>query len=78
MVAHFLTGDTYELKTLLLALPEMKNHSGKEQARVLAEVLNDYGIDAKKLGWFVLDNASNNDTTLSELSKSILFDSLKK
>lgn len=60
VVAHFLTGDTHELKTLLLALPEIKNHSGEEQARVLVGVLNDYGIDADKLGWFVLDNASNN------------------
>ncbi len=50
MVAHFPTGDTHELKTLLLALPEIKNHSGEDQARVLAEVLNDYGIDAEKLG----------------------------
>ncbi len=50
VVSHFLTGDTHELKTLLLALPEIKNHSGEEQALVLAEVLNDYGIDAEKLG----------------------------
>ncbi len=78
VVAHFLTVDTYELKTLLLALPEIKVHSREEQDRVLAEVLNDYGIDAEKLGWFVLDNASNNDTALSELLKSILFDLLKK
>ncbi len=78
VVAHFLTGDTHELKTLLLALPEIKNYSREEQACVLAEVLKDYEIDAEKLGWFVLDNASNNDTALSELSKSILFDPLKK
>ncbi len=50
MVAHFLTGNTHELKTLVLALPEIKNHSEEEQACVLAEVLNDYGIDAEKLG----------------------------
>lgn len=74
MVAHFLTGDTHELKTLLLALPEIRNHSGEEQASVLTGVLNDYGIDADKLGWFVLDNTSNYDTALFELSKSNSFD----
>ncbi len=46
VVAHFLTGNTHELKTLLLALQEIKNHSGEEKALVLAEVLNNYGIDA--------------------------------
>ncbi len=65
MVTHFLNGDTHELKTPLLALPEIKSHSGEDQVRVLAELLNDYGIDAEKLGWFVLENASNNDTALS-------------
>ncbi len=44
----------------------------------MAEVLNDYGIDAEKLRWFVLDNASNKDTALSGLSKIISFDPLKK
>lgn len=78
MVAHFLTIDIYEFKTFLLALPKIKNQSGEEQARVLAGVLNDYKIDVDKLGWFVLDSASNNDTTLFELFKSILLDLQKK
>ena len=33
LVAHFHTGDIHELKTLLLALPEIKNHSEGEQTR---------------------------------------------
>lgn len=40
VVALFLSGDMHELKTLLLALPEVKNHSIKEQACVLVGVLN--------------------------------------
>lgn len=54
------------------------NHSGAEQARVLPMVLKDYGIDQDNLGWFVLDNATNNDTVFEELSKSIPFDPRKK
>lgn len=75
VVAHFLSGDMHELKTLLLALPEVKNHSVKEQACVLVGVLNNSVIDVDKLGWFVL---SNNDTALFELSKSIPFDPQKE
>lgn len=48
-------------------------------SRVLLIMLKAYGIDHDKLGWFVLDNATNNDMTLvDERSKSIPFDPLKK
>ena len=77
VVVHFLTKKLLELKTLLLGLPVISNHSGTEQARVLRILFKDYGIDHDKLGWFVLDNATNNDTTLEKLSKSIPFDPRK-
>lgn len=78
VVGHFLIRDIYELKTFLFALSKIKNHSEEKQARVLTGVLNDYGIDANKLGWFILDNTSNNDITLFELYKNILFNPQKK
>ncbi len=78
VVAHFLTEELLELKTLLLGLLVISNHSGAEQTRVLLILSKDYGIDHDKLGWFVLDNATNNDTALEELSKSIPFDPRKK
>lgn len=37
-------------------------------------LLQRFGITADNLGYFVLDNASNNDTTLTELSKKMGFD----
>ena len=74
VVVYFLTGDIDELKTFLLVLPEIKSHSGKEPAYVLAGILNDNEINIEKLVLFVLDNASNNDIILSVLSKNILFD----
>lgn len=77
VVAHFLD-EKHELKTLLSGLPEINSHSGIEQARVLLQVLQDYGIDGNNLGWFVLDNASNNDTALADLAKSLSFDPSKK
>ena len=33
-----------------------------------------FNITSNNLGFFVLDNATNNDTTLVELSKSLNFD----
>lgn len=41
-------------------------------------VLQDYGINENNLEWFVLDNVLNNNMTLAELAKSLLFDLLKK
>ena len=78
VVVHLLTGEVFELKTLLLGLQVISNYSGVEQARVLLVLLKDYGIDQEKLGWFVSDNATNNDTALEKLSKSIPFDPRKK
>jgi hypothetical protein len=46
---------------------------GIVQATVLLPVLQHFGITDDKLGYFVLNNTSNNDTTLDELAKSIKF-----
>jgi hypothetical protein len=40
---------------------------------VLLPVLHYFGIDSANLGYFLLDNASNNNTTLIELARSIDF-----
>ena len=37
-----------------------------------------FSIKNNNLGYFVLNNATNNNTTLIELTKSIDFDSLKR
>lgn len=78
VVAHFLDGQNHQLKTILLGLPQLNSHHGSEQARVLLDVLQNYAIDTDKLGWFVLDNALNNDTALAEMSKTISFDPIKR
>lgn len=73
VVTYFLTKKLLELKTLFFGLLVISNHSSIEQARVLLILLKDYKIDHNKLGWFVFDNATNNDTILEKLSKLILF-----
>jgi hypothetical protein len=49
-----------------------------DQCTVLYPLLQRFGITSDKLGYFVLDNASNNNTTLEELGKIIGFDPIEK
>jgi hypothetical protein len=43
------------------------------QCQVILPLLQRFGITSKNLGYFVLDNATNNDTTLVELAKVLDF-----
>ena len=61
VVVHFLMEEFLELKILLFGFPVISNNSGTEQARVLLILLKDYRIDYNKHGWFILDNATNNN-----------------
>jgi hypothetical protein len=40
---------------------------GSNQAEHIMKVINDYGI-ASKVGYFMMDNAGNNDTMMEALS----------
>jgi hypothetical protein len=42
-------------------------HTGANIADCIMEVINEYGI-ASKVGYFVMDNADNNDTMIQALS----------
>jgi hypothetical protein len=48
------------------------NHKGENLALVLMDVIRDWGI-ACKLGYMVMDNASNNDTMMHALSIGTYF-----
>jgi hypothetical protein len=66
VVAHF-TDKDYRVQTRLLALRCLYGeHSGENQAELLADVLKDYEL-TDKIGYFVTDNASNNNTTINIL-----------
>jgi len=45
-----------------------------DQAAVILPLLTRFGITSLNLGYFVLDNASNNNTTLIKLAKTLGFD----
>jgi hypothetical protein len=57
-----------ELRHPVLALKQLKEeHSGENLAQLVIEVVQDYEIPLK-LGYFMMDNARNNDTLMVELS----------
>lgn len=69
--AQFLDSTTFEPKKILLNLPHMEgNHTGVNIAAQVTEVLREFGLvtNPRQLGYFTVDNASNNDTALAELS----------
>jgi hypothetical protein len=66
IVAHFINKD-YAFKATLLALPKvLGSHSGENMATFLLPVIKEFAIK-DKLGYFVMDNASNNDTLMWHL-----------
>jgi hypothetical protein len=67
LVAHFIAQNR-ELRHPVLALKQLKEeHSSKNLAQLVMEVVQDYKIPLK-LGYFMMDNARNNDTLMVELS----------
>lgn len=66
VAAHFLD-EQYSLRTALLDLPPLKSpHSGGNIAKVPSAVIEYYGR-AAAIGFFMMDNASSNDTCIRQL-----------
>lgn len=64
VVGHF-TSESLERRAVTLALVEIEGeHSGRNQAIPVLNVLKDFGITGR-LGYFVMDNASANDTLVA-------------
>jgi hypothetical protein len=67
MIAHY-TSESGQLEHSVLALRELNSkHSGHNIAGCVMQVINDYGV-ASKVGYFIIDNANNNDTMMEALS----------
>lgn len=70
VVAHFIDHKG-KSRTFLIGLRELvAEHSGENQAELIINVINDYNI-AWKLGYFVMDNATNNDTAVRAVIKAV-------
>ncbi|KAG6990846.1 hypothetical protein FOFC_02844 [Fusarium oxysporum] len=73
----------YRLRKALLGLLECpKDHSGKSQAGLIADVLKRFGI--RRVGYHTGDNATSNNTCLEALSeklfneREIIFDPVRR
>jgi hypothetical protein len=55
---------------LPIDLPQLQgSHSGERIAETVKRTLETYGIFPSKLGYFVLDNATNNDTAVAAIAR---------
>ena len=62
------------LQDLPIALPQLTGaHSGQKMADVVLKTLDLFSINAQTVGYFVLDNASNNDVAVAAISQKLGF-----
>src|SRR4051794_26107464 len=72
IIVHFIDAD-YKLQTFLLSLPHISGcHTGVNQSELLKEIIQEFQIQ-DKIGFFVTDNAENNDTYISDLAVEFSF-----
>ncbi|KAG9379915.1 hypothetical protein A1F94_008810 [Pyrenophora tritici-repentis] len=65
IVAHYVDSSG-ELRDLPIALPQLTGaHTGEAMAEVVMAIFKQFEITVGKLGYFVLDNAHNNNTTIN-------------
>jgi hypothetical protein len=68
VVAHYVDSKA-ELRDVPIALPQLAGaHSGEMMAEVVIETLQDFGINAQSISYFILNNASNNDCNVEVLA----------
>jgi hypothetical protein len=73
IVAHYVDSQG-NLKDLPIALPQLTGaHSGERIAEVVCKTLQEFGINQLKVGYFVLDNASNNDSAVLAIAQNMGF-----
>ncbi|CEL61243.1 Putative AC transposase OS=Zea mays PE=2 SV=2 [Rhizoctonia solani AG-1 IB] len=66
ITAHFHNGHRRQVNRLIAFRVIEGSHTGGHLAETFFEVMEEFGI-VHKLGWITMDNASNNDTMMTEL-----------
>lgn len=78
VVAHFIDED-FKPQALLLAIPKVEGkHTGANISSQVIKVIEDFGIEAHQVGYFIIDNASNNDTAICELAEHFGFGAVER
>jgi hypothetical protein len=69
IIAHYADA-TGVIRDLPIDLPQLQgSHLGERIAEIVERTLETYGIFPSKLGYFVLDNATNNDTAVAAIAR---------
>ena len=78
IVAHYVDSSG-KLKDLPIALPQLAGaHTGEAMAEIVIAIFKEFNIDVGSLGYFVLDNAYNNNTTINTIASKIGFNATEK
>jgi hypothetical protein len=73
IVVHYVDSCS-NLQDLPIALPQLTGaHSGERIAEVILKTLDLFSIDARTMGYFVIDNASNNDSAVLAMARKMGF-----
>ena len=75
--AHYL--DAFgKKKKVLLSIPSISDsHTGENTAKGIVDIITEFSLE-NRIGYFVLDNAANNDRALEALGSSFGFDPRKR
>lgn len=71
VIAHFLGEDNTQDHVVLDLVEVEGSNEGENLAPYMMAILEDWGI-INKLGYFVMDNAGNNDTMMRTISAGML------
>jgi hypothetical protein len=62
---------------LPIALPQLTgDHSKEEMAEVICKTMQEFGINPLTIGYFILDNASNNNSAVLALAQTMSFNAI--
>jgi hAT family C-terminal dimerisation region len=71
IVGHFMSSK-FKVQNTLLGFRRLRGtHTGNNIAEAVLKVIYKYGLSHDTIGWFVLDNASSNDTCVAEILKGL-------
>ncbi|KIV99070.1 uncharacterized protein PV09_09236 [Verruconis gallopava] len=78
IIAHYLDA-SYKPQEILIAVPEQtESHSVVDVAAKMIEVIEDFEIQGDHLGWFMVDNANNNDTAVESIASYFGSDAVER
>jgi type IV pilus biogenesis protein CpaD/CtpE len=70
---------TFKSQAIVIGIPEQtESHSGDNIATQIISTIKDYGIQPNQIGYFMLDNATNNDTAMEAIADEFGFDAKQR